>query len=176
MATWAETSLCKVADVESEIGEASIVAQVLKADKGTLLQKAIDKSKELIQDELMSRLPDIYAQSGPMLEYALFIDERYRHNDLDTILDKIVNPDVLKLAAVAGAVVVLTRRQIFQVKVAGSTGASSPELLLIEEEKWQKEFKRRIENALQRLKLDLNEDGATSDFERPRTRNSFQRL
>lgn len=177
MATWASIrdSLCSVAEVEEEIGDTSIVAMVQKSDKGTLITKAIKTSGKLVQDEILSYLPDIYAQSGPqVVSYDAYLSGS-TYSELDTILDKIVNPDILKLAAAACAVGVLIRRQIYQNEVSGAR--QNNELLIIERESWEKEWKRRMKNAIRQLKLDLNADGEVSDHERPRThRTTLQRL
>lgn len=171
---WDSDNLCVVSDIEKEIGDSSLLLQVQASERSAVIAESIKVSGERVSDDILSKLPDIYARSGPVIIFDTYIEQLgYTYEDLDGILDMILNPTVMKRTVVAGAIVALANRQIMQ----NTAGYQRNEALMTNErDYWEKQYKSRFDNGWRQLKLDLNGDEKSSDYERPRTHHSFMRV
>lgn len=169
---WADLQLCTIADLRKEVGDTTLLTGVIDSDQNEVLYDALATFKAELKEQLMSDLQDIFAHSTTSYTYDEYLlRSGYSYSDLDSLLDKIVNPNALKLTAQAGTISVLARRQILQGKLSGM----SHEALVIERANWEKITKDRYAVAKRNIRLDLDGDGESSDFERPRTHNTFFR-
>lgn len=174
--TWNSDALCEVPDVTSEIGDSLIAEPTSEGPPNTVIKGATKKSGEIITDMLLDFLPDIYAQSmqpGWESYSDFYISGNYTQENLETMLDKVTNPECMKLAAVAYSVIVLIRK-----KKSENEFATPERVVMLNEmlKDWQKEFDARFVRAWRKLKIDLDQDGTVSNAERPRSQNSFKRV
>lgn len=172
---WNDTLLCKASDVEKKV---TLLAFASLADKDTdlksIVQQSIAAAGEEITSKLMDLLPDIYAASAPQIPFSAYlIAQGYSYSDLDNILDKITNPQVLNLTAVAKTISILYTRLI---SMTQATMASADLTFLTNERnEWERKFEKTYKDDWRQLKLDLNSDNTSSDYEHTRTRSNFTR-
>lgn len=175
---WDGSKLCEPEEVEKEYGDQSTFLRVKSPDHLKIIAEAISSAGEEITDKLTDILPDIYAQSIASSPYPLRWEAWLTTNNftleaLENVLDRLVNPEVLNLTARVGAKVVLIRRQIDQTEEDYTERRNN---LLVQQKNEEKERDDRFKRAFRKLKLDLDGDGRVSNFERPRTQHSFQRV
>lgn len=176
---WDGSKLCEPDEVEKEYGDQSTFLRTNSPDHKQIIADAIATFGEWCSDKLTDILPDIYAQSAPEPSWNLSWDGWLglqgwnTYDNLDDILDKLVNPNILNLTARVGAKVALIRRQIDQTE---EDHTARRENLLVQLKNEEKERDDRFERASRKLKFDLDGDGKISNRERVRTRNSFSRV
>lgn len=139
-----------------------------------LMDFALATGLENLEKLLMARLPDIYARSGYGGTFDSFlVRSGFSYTDLDSVLDKIVDVAVLKWSHISATLVALYNRLI-----AHDSAAYGSEVPIYIEQRnhWDKKLKEYFALEWQLLRLDLNDDDVVSDFERPRTQNSFMRV
>jgi GTP cyclohydrolase III len=174
---WDNAELCDFEDIKGDVGLAT-VSQTTKTpqDAKAFVEECIEQAKGEIKTKLLARLPDIYARSG-LTGYSSFdayvTAQGYTYADLDTVYDKFTNPTVLNLSCRA-----LTCMKIYSRVISHNQANYKQDNAqdINERDFWDMKFKEHFRDEWQLLKLDLNDDGETTDFERPRTRNNFQRV
>ncbi len=175
---WDADNLCAISDVEEVIGDSVIANPTSKGDRNTVIRNAIVSAGKELVDMLLDFLPDIYAQSAIAyscnISYDVFLlNNNYSQENLETMLEKVKNPECMKLSAAAQAAIILTRQK------KSDNEFSTPERIVMMNElmkDYNKLFDDRFERGWRKLKIDLNQDGAVSNAERPRSQNSYRRI
>jgi hypothetical protein len=175
--TWALLSLPNPADLQGEIGEGSLLRTAYTSAQ---IQSAATTAKGELLDYLQSHLTDLFvAKNG---EYARFEPSvlrefGYSYDDLDTMFDKIGNPDKLRKSAVAKQVEILWTwySQDDRTELKMNLEYATAQIAI-----WQKKFKIRIELATSpkggSIWFDLDGTGNVTDQERVRTKSNFVRV
>lgn len=170
---WVDLYNNMLPDVNQEIGDIDIIIHDSKTD--IVFQNANIKAKADVFFDLMGCLPDIYAnRNGRFLTIDILIRTEigYTYGQLDTMLDKIYNPDVLKHTLVAKIIYNLWARNVNQIT---GTFEINAQLAINEREHWSAVYNERFKNSRKQLIIDLNDDGVIVDQDRVRTRTSFAR-
>ena len=173
---WDDLQLCTVDDVRREITGLNLpFSSGDEAVRRQTVQSKIDMAKDDLRDDLLVTLPNLFVNAAvgapwPFSYWATYTG--YTYTELDTILDKISNPERLLPAAVSRTIVKLIEDGMMKARATMETGEQILAPLL---RHWKDVDAKRLDRAIQLLRLDLNDDGVISDFERTRTHNTLWR-
>ena len=168
MATWANTTLCTIEDVRKKLPDFEIPTQESEDGSGrieSMVQDAIDAAKEEIRDHLqVSLVKQFHDKGGAVIGFGWpMVRGGYSYDSLDTMTDKINNPEVLTRPAVYLTIVKLLELGVMRFNARWQENA---ELLDVMMTKWRKEYTTSIADQMLLLKFDLNADGVIDDSER----------
>lgn len=172
---WIDLVLNSLTDLEKEVGDARLAFSRDGANYVEAVQSACVQAKADILIDLKNDLTDIFAsRNGQFQQLYVYVREfGYTYNDLDTMFDKVYNPEVLGNAANAKTM------EIGWVRGLHSLKASNGDLMAFavnERDYWKKQYNERLLKAKRGLIIDLNEDGQIIDQERVRTRGNLVRV
>jgi hypothetical protein len=176
MATWANTTLCTLDDIRTEVSDLQLPLQV-GGTTGELEDKAATKitlAKSQLKTKLLVALQPRFAVSASV-HYAseASYNPGYSWSELDTMMDKISNPEALLPVAVAFTI----RAMLMDAQLAFRANyQSNEELLTAALTRWEMECKVRLSDAVALLQFDLDENGTVDDTERPATDTTFFRV
>lgn len=166
--TWDATTLYTETDVSDEITDISaLVNQRPGAKAEGSFEKIYRTVKKLIALDLDADLPQLFVNTSGMYTYSGYLEE-FGYDSLKTIKDKLLNPDVLTLPAVALHIVCAIRRgqTVEQMRHNGEQGKN------VELEYWEGEYKTRLKKAMSQLRLDFNNDSLSANSETVRGRSN----
>lgn len=177
MGTWNDTELTTFQAVERRVGSLELILRA--SDKGKQ-RKAVDEAIQTVKDEvtdmLMGELPSIFLNSDlqqrDWISYST--DYLQLYSQLDTLLDRLANPDKLGRYVVYRVIALLYEKGIEEAKLDFSNSEKERESVAY----WEAKAKEAWPLALKLLKFDLNNDGIIDDTERLRAkvRNRFFRV
>lgn len=169
---WADLDLCTSDDVTAELRDLTVVLRDRSA--GELdIDPYISKAKELLRQRLQLDIADYFRTTSGLDWYGYISSSATRTSEaLDTVLDKIDNPEELLLVAVAQTIIQILRGGALQVRMdpLNYSQVIEPQLAL-----WMQELERRYRTATRLLRFDLNEDDTITEDERIQTRVEISR-
>jgi hypothetical protein len=169
---WSTLTLAELSDLEAEVGEGSVLFTAYDVAQ---CEKAYTAVKKQMLEDLKASITDLFAsRNGQFVPFDVVVREQwYSYTTLDTMFDKIGNPDVLT--------------EPFKAKWAWQlwswlSGDDRPKwaamapIILEKMNQCEDQYTKRMRIAKQNFWFDLNDDGQIADQERVRTRNSFVRV
>ncbi len=173
MATWADTTLCTQADIESEVADLQIPLQIggTSGEKEVKVAAKITLAKKQLKTKLLVALQPRFAVSGDYRTGGAY--GGYSWTALDTMLDTIANPAVLVDVMVA----FVMRAMLADAQLTYRAGyQENAELVDAVIKRWDAECLSRLADAIALLQFDLDANGTVDDTERPATDTTFFRV
>jgi hypothetical protein len=173
MATWVNTTLCTLADIESEVADLQIPLQVggTTGEKEVKVQAKITLAKRQLKTKLLVALQPRFASTS---DYHTSVSGTgYSWTALDTMLDKISNPTVLLDVAVAFTMKAMLADSMLTFRANYDENATLIDAVI---QRWDAECKARLSDAVALLQFDLDENGTVDDSERPAANTTFFRV
>lgn len=173
MATWDNTTLATLTDIESEVADLQIPLQVggTSGEKEVKVEAKLTLAKRQLKTKLLVALQPRFASTsdyhtgGPHIGYSW--------SDLDSMMDKISNPSVLVDVHVAFTMRAMLADSMLTFRANYDENATLIDAVI---SRWDAECKARLSDAVALLQFDLNEDGTVDDSERPAANTTFFRV
>lgn len=163
---WNELTLFDETDFSEEVGSANFLLP--PGGDTSFYARNVKNGKEMIATYLLIELPPLFKAFVATDYYS-----GWSLTELDTILDKLSNPSVLKKAAIAATVLCMIDELSVKFKLGQERNL---EMLLPLRDIWKEKYKLRIHQAMKLLKPDLSQDGQIDDSERAGNTQSWFRV
>jgi hypothetical protein len=173
--------LAAQSDLEAELPGLELIAQADSGEQQRRITKSGDRIKSELKRELQQVLPSIFVNSMlvPNVDdinstYSdWLVGQNLKWNQIDTILDKIANPEVMLDCYVAG-----WKWKLYTVQWEELLSADKDVRQAYESARdyWDEQFHDIYSKSWVQLRFDLNNDGVSDPSERTITRNTIRRV
>jgi len=163
---WADLTLFDETDWNGEVGSKNFLLP--PNGDASFFERNKANAKAMLETELLVELPPLFKAFVGTDYY-----QGYSLSELDAILDKLLNPEVLKRTAIAATVLSM----IDELSISFKMGQErNMDYYISLRDIWKEKYKIRMSQAVKLLKPDLSQNGTIEDDERTTTKPLWFRI